>query len=209
MDYQYFTKLEERLELVTIGNRLAEYVHDNKISNVMFIDNSARPAYLALKHSWNKKYPDEKRPNIYFTNPDGYKLEYTFLDLIVEQFNETYSQLSKNSSLMLFDACMHKGATLRPILGVLKKAGYSNVVVGLAQPMDKNYSPDIDVVFTALKLTSCRDCEPFGREYAIRRPSSSSLLSVSNTFKNRNPYRKEAGLNLRKEIISIFEDTNL
>lgn len=70
--YEFFPEPEAREDIYRIGKRLAEYVWGQRIPNVVFLDRSARPAYLALREYWHTSYPDEKLPNIYFLNPKGF-----------------------------------------------------------------------------------------------------------------------------------------
>jgi len=135
MRYSHFTEKSMREEVLDIGNNLAEYMYTYGIQNIILMDRSARPAYLALKNSWRKNYPEAKCPNIYFTNPKGYNLFEKSIDKLATEFNNTYVKLAedKNASIMLFDVCMHDGHTLSPVIETVRKAGYNNLFVGLAQ----------------------------------------------------------------------------
>lgn len=70
-DNEFFNNGEKR-DLIHIGKKLAEYVHDQGIKRVAFIDTSARPAYVCLQESWRRIYPGEKMPEVYFLNPKAH-----------------------------------------------------------------------------------------------------------------------------------------
>lgn len=70
--YEMFPLIEERKEVVTICNKVVEYLHDNQILNLALIDRSARPVYVGVLKLWKKKYPEEPSPHIYFFNPNGF-----------------------------------------------------------------------------------------------------------------------------------------
>lgn len=72
-EYEFFRSYGEREELVTILVRIVDYLHDNKIPNLVLVDRAARPAYGGIKYLWRKKYPQEYPRNIFFVNPSGFR----------------------------------------------------------------------------------------------------------------------------------------
>ncbi len=72
-EYQFkiFTNRREREEIKDISFSLARYLHENNIQTLVLIDVKARLAYLGLIRAWAQLYPHEKRPQIYFVNPEG------------------------------------------------------------------------------------------------------------------------------------------
>lgn len=72
-DYRFFETPESRKEIFEVGERLCEYMHDERIPNIAFMDRAARPAYLALREYWHYAYPEEQLPHIYFVSPKGFK----------------------------------------------------------------------------------------------------------------------------------------
>lgn len=72
-DYRFFETPESRREIFEVGERLCEYMHDENIPNIAFMDRAARPAYLALREYWHYAYPGEQMPHIYFVSPKGFK----------------------------------------------------------------------------------------------------------------------------------------
>jgi len=193
---------EMKEEIISIGNNLAKYLFQNDIHNVMFLDRSARPGYIALKGAWKKKFPNVPAPNIYFTNPEGYNTNNRSTKEIQEEFDRVYKRLAadKNAKIMLFDVCMHHGEALGPVFDFLKKAGYTQVVVGLAQPEDDRFFNKIPIKFLALKYPSASSCYPFSKDYLIEKNRTSVL-----SFVTKNQGDKEHSIQLRKELSSLFD----
>ena len=190
-------------DIIRIGNNLAKYLFKNKIKNIIFIDCSARPGYIALKETWKNKFPDRHLPNIYFTNPEGYNTNKRDIEEIVNKFNTTYKKLSSNKkeSIMIFDVCMHTGNTVKSILDVLKKAGYNNIFVGLAQKKCIEYSCFQKVNFVAVDYKPDRGCYPFSRDHIIEKSRRGNLVSsINDMFWNKN-----GSLILREELYSLFK----
>jgi hypothetical protein len=75
-DNEFFNR-GEKTDLVQIGKRLAEYLHDNNVRRIAFLDTSARPAYICLREAWKRLYPNEEVPEIYFINPTGFNTNET------------------------------------------------------------------------------------------------------------------------------------
>lgn len=201
MEYNHFTSKTKRMEVVKIGNILAQYLFDNEINNIIFADRSARPGYIALKKAWKNKFPNKPIPNIYFTNPEGYNTNNRNLEEIMNEFNKVYKKLSSNKTtkIMIFDVCMHTGDTLSSIFKALNKYGYNNVVAGLTQPKDSGYSCNVTIDFSALVYEPKGVCYPFMRDNMIEKNRNSILSS-----KNNNTGDKKESLQLRKEISSLF-----
>lgn len=196
---------EQREEIVKIADNLAGYLFNQKINNIIFLDRSARLGYLALIKSWRKLFPTIKCPDIYFTNPDGYNTQFEKKDVksIAKEFDRAYKKLAskKHEKIMLFDTCMHSGETLRPVLEVLKKAGYSKVLVGLTQPKDYFYRSGIKVNFSALKNQQSKCCYPFGRGELMTKMGDGLICSQRKDSEARKYFLK-----LRKELAEIYKD---
>ena len=71
--YIIFNDETSRREMVEVGRKVCEYVHDRGIQEIIFVDRSARPGYITVVENWKNMYPGEKPPNIYFMNPNGFK----------------------------------------------------------------------------------------------------------------------------------------
>ncbi|MBT6505796.1 hypothetical protein HOK68_03380, partial [Candidatus Woesearchaeota archaeon] len=175
---------------------------DNNINNIMLIDCSARPLYIAIRKLWKNKFPKLKQPQIYFTNPEAYQTSMSFEtqdhnNHYLKKFENTYKKLAKKKEekLLLFDMCAHTGDTLRPIINLLKYNEY-NVVVGIAQ---KNPLFE-EIVFDFIALNrECRlKCSPFGIEHMVSK-NGFKMLSSPNQNKGN-------AIQLRKQISKIIDE---
>jgi hypothetical protein len=178
---------------------------NQKVNSIIFLDRSARLGYLALIKSWRKLFSPIKCPDIYFTNPDGYNTQFGKKDIksIAKEFDKSYKKLAskKHEKIMLFDTCMHSGDTLRPVLEVLKKAGYSKLLIGLTQPKDYLYRSGIKVNFSALENSPSKACYPFGRGGLLTKMGDGLICSPRKDSEARKYF-----LELRKEIAEIYKD---
>jgi hypothetical protein len=232
---EFFPTLTEKKELVETCSALTVFLHDNKVSNLVLVDRSARPAYLGVSHLWRKNYPDEQIPAIYFVNPDSLKsgedlfqsgssglpkfIEMTFKDdeppliqqRIIDQmgksnddisteFSDAYPKLKSNNdqSVLVFDACIHSGDTIKPIKRTLEDIGYKKVLTGVVgNPRDES---DLKLDFVALTTEPLGFCRPFDKDRIIKKQLG-NILPVKNTNKNE----VDRSVRIRKEIISIFK----
>ncbi|MFA5175772.1 MAG: hypothetical protein WC413_00730 [Candidatus Nanoarchaeia archaeon] len=194
---------EQRNNIIQIGNNLAEYLYKNEIKNVVFVDRSARQGWIALKKSWEKKFPNIDSPKMYFINPRRCA-SHERIEEIVEEFNINYKRLSsdKNSKIMVFDVCFHTGKMLTDVVNILKKVGYTKIFTGLAQRKDKTFhkSKDYPINFIALDKW-LNNCYPFGGGGSGVKKTYDYLVSLRQS----DPNLKEYPLHLRKEISSLFE----
>lgn len=201
MNPQFFRTSQRVSDAIMIGRNLSNYIKREGVENVIFLDRSARPAYIPLKNAWKKKFPKLKLPNIYFTNNEGYNTNNRSVEEIVDEFDRTYSRLSsdKTSKILLFDVCIHSGSTLKPVLNVLEQAGYTEILVGLANPPHNSngnkHSPD----FVALRNGSDNLCYPFERDNMVRKNRTSVVSS-----RNNNEGDRLESTRLRKELSSFF-----
>lgn len=70
--YEYFWKPEKRQDIYQFSRGVTKYLHDEKIPNIILLDRSPRPFWVGIDEYWKENYKKEKRPNIYFMNPDGF-----------------------------------------------------------------------------------------------------------------------------------------
>jgi len=205
MQYKYLITQRMRKDVLDIGDKLATYMHDNNIENIMLMDRSARPTYLTLKNSWNKLYPRMKCPNIYFTNPQSYDLDDKPIEYLAKEFNKTYFRLAenKNASIMLFDVCMHRGNAIGPIIKTIKKAGYSNLIIGLTQPVSPSADgtmTSMSADFIAINHSLSSGCYPFRRDDLTRKHYSNYV----NLLSKPEPH-SERGVDIRREMNAVFK----
>lgn len=70
-NYEYFNDPIRRKDIYQFSKGVTEYLHSQKIPNLILIDRSPRPLWVGIDEYWKSHYKKEKRPNIYFVNPDG------------------------------------------------------------------------------------------------------------------------------------------
>lgn len=192
---------EEREEMVTLAEELTQYVYDEKIPNIVFLDSSARLAYIGLSRVWDKNFQKEEKPNIYFLNPSGFPTNSWGMKKAVKSFRKSHTDLAKKTEekVMILDTCYHTGKTAKRVLTGFNAAGFNEVYFGLMtqKPADCRY----DVGFEAQRHYDVSSCYPFGIEYLIDRKSGGIISKVAKQSSDRNEGRE-----LRKEIHQIFTD---
>lgn len=88
-----FSQSEQR-DLLKIGYRLAEYLYDQKISRIVFLDAGARNAYQVLINAWIRRYPNSPHPDIYFINPHGFHTAESLSDTMPPWGQSRHDQLA-------------------------------------------------------------------------------------------------------------------
>ncbi|MFZ5954926.1 MAG: hypothetical protein ACOYT4_00725 [Nanoarchaeota archaeon] len=207
MKYKYLASSEARNEIRAISNNLAEYLHENQIKSIIFLDRSARLGYIGLRYAWSDLYPNEKCPDVYFTNPEVYKRN---RKIAIKEFDGKYKRLAKNkeSKIMLFDTYICTGDTIYSVKKVMNKTGYKNIELGISKPK----SPNILAVlarkikfqdktnFHALNYIPNYMCCPFGKDSMVEKSKNKIFSSRTKSMINR-----KKSLELRAEIKDIFE----
>lgn len=94
-NYEYFNDPIRRKDIYEFSKGVTKYLHDKKIPNIILIDRSPRPLWVGIDEYWKNHYKKEKRPNIYFVNPEGLNVA----DKVSSKINMTIDQL-------LFDRLM-------------------------------------------------------------------------------------------------------
>lgn len=224
--YDFFPSPESRQELYMIGRRMSEYVRKEGIGTVCFVDRSARPAYLALTEYWNSEYPDEKKPDIRFINPKGCiaiedviegRVDFISVALndelkdgvpegllsirsgyeIVDEIrNGLEKSEHKDDPILLFDACIHSGLTLAPVIASFYQAGVNpdSLRIGTVSTEDLKstiISPD----FVVMKKRPEGVCYPFGRDAMVQK-----LYGSVTSERNQNSADVNASVRIREEI---------
>jgi len=71
--YEYFGNEHKRHDIYEFSKELSIYLQENSIKNIIFLDRSARPAWVGVDEYWNQHHkPDTPKPGFYFVNPDGF-----------------------------------------------------------------------------------------------------------------------------------------
>lgn len=92
-EFLFLESEQGRKEIFEITRRLFEYIEQNNIKNVVFVDRAARPAYIALREYWKQLHPQENPPfKIYFANPKGFMTE-DFLKRKHPQYNKPLAEV--------------------------------------------------------------------------------------------------------------------
>lgn len=149
-----------------LTKKAASFIRDNQFEDVVILDRSARPFATALTTYWNLAYSDQKKPNIYFINPEAFKEEKSS-DELVEQFKEEHRFLFKNKDkpTFVFDLCAHEGTTLEQTITGMEKAGFSDLSIGLAfDDRPDELQRELPVDFAYAQGRDQIDCNLFGTE---------------------------------------------
>ena len=157
--------------------------------------------HMALRIAWKSKYPQERMPETYFTNPQGHYTADRFAWTINNEFRSTYTGLvaDRDAPVLLFDTCMHNGRRMGAVMQTLERLKFRNVLVGIAQPVDKDDEPNIKPDFVALKEQAAYGCRPFGDETSIRKGKNVLSIMVED-------YEEmEEARSLRRRITETFE----
>lgn len=147
---------------------LANYLKTEKISNVMFLDNSARQAYVGLKEAWKKIDDEERCPNIYFINPEALRDDGDF-EFYKEEFLNNYKNLNPEETLLLYDACIHTGGSMFNTKEFFKYLGFKDIRVAVTSTNErfpKNKYDQLDLICLDHRATA--GCRPFGRSEYIK-----------------------------------------
>jgi len=216
IEYTDFPTPEERHDIYEFSKELSRYLHDEQIPNVMFLDRSARPAWVGLDEYWKTAYPQEKRPDIYFINPDGLipqnrdttvnlggviivisndlNNDEFARELKGRQFQEKYTRLEgqKDQPIAVFDTCMHFGSTATISMEFLRKNGFKDVRLVIAD--NERVSPfapipDASLYGKAKRIT----CYPFGQ----------GASGVKKTGEVSSSYDEDAD---REKVVRVREE---
>ena len=100
--------------------------------------------------------------------------------------------------IVVFDTCAHSGKTMRPVLDLLHKVGFSDVRVVTANEPDaySGLEPDA-VIDTFIRIGSCN---PFGTNSLVQKGND----IVSN--RNNDSEDQEEGNLVRREIREIMRN---
>ncbi|MEI6352356.1 MAG: hypothetical protein WCO35_00240 [Candidatus Nomurabacteria bacterium] len=215
-DYKYFTNKENRKNIYEFGKGVTEYLHKEKITNLILLDRSPRPLWVAVDEYWKTNYKEEKRPDIYFINPDAFnnlnssgmesffkKLIYSLSDTseneeLNEEFDSIYKKLGneKDKPLAIFDNCIHSGDTIEPVIDFLKDYGFKDIRILIGDTSANFSSVNIDKYCTdnAIGL-----CSVFGKDFGIYKDNE--ILSKYYPTANRDRVVQS-----RKEVRQIIRD---
>lgn len=226
--YAFFQVEESRDDLFEFVRSIAEYLHDNKIPNLVIVDRSSRPLYIGVIEYWRSKYPNEKLPGMYFVNPKGFKyqemLNSSDLDKVLQsayakddaiesshdvrnkqdvlnEFQETYDRLlaDKDKPVLVFDSCIHSGDTLLPVKKIMESSGFKNIIVGSINPV--GWGSRVRTDFSVTNKEPEKGCYPFDKDRMIEK-----VFEHVYSRKTDDPQKRQLSIELRQEIKRIIEE---
>ena len=227
-NYTFFTSELARHELFDYSKSISEYIRSEKIPNLVVIDRSARPMYTGVVEYFKSKYPNEKRPNIYFMNPKGFKAKEDLTneeideildsckkkkdiqesakkirskEKILQELEDVYKNLmhDKDKPLLVFDTCIHSGDSLDSVKKTLIQSGFSDIRIGAVQPSKVNARVTTD--YYATQEIPQKECVPFGKDYMVHKTFNHVYSVVT-----KDALERESSVELRKEIKKIMTD---
>lgn len=227
--YDIFRSPKERRDLYLVGRNMSEYVREEGVKAVYFMDRSARPAHVAMKTYWNIYFPESPIPHIGFLNPRGFvsqedvdkgivfPMTYTFNDRSAQNSREALEDIRPESEIvndlrgeliakdlhdqliLLFDTCVHSGESVRPMIDKFRKAGADNVKFGVVSA-NENMS-GIRPDFTVMDKAPTAVCYPFGRD-----PLTTKIYGDIHNASNVTPRNSQYARLLREEIKMAVEE---
>jgi hypothetical protein len=186
-------------DIYEASKNLADYLSKEKIINVIFLDNSARQAYIGLKEIWKKEHTNETEPGIYFINPKPLQVESDY-EILAEEFSKKYKNIDKTQTLLIYDVCYHTGDTIFSVKDFFAQMGFSDIRIAITS-VEADLRTDItnSIDFICLDERAKLGCHPFGRPSYIR--AKDSIVSKANV----NPFSSEKGKMEHEKIKSAFK----
>ena len=208
----FLNTTEAKEDVFEASYRLANYLKQEKINNVMFLDNSARQASVGLQEAWKEVGENEKAPNIYFINPEEFVnsiivgspffINNDDLEELSDKFASIFKNINKEDPILLYDSCIHSGISLFSVEYFLKRIGFSNVKLGVTS-VGEGFSEEkrkkIDLV--CLESGAALGCRPFGHPSYIS-DNPGEIISKAN---RTSPNSFEKGKMERDKIRSLFK----
>lgn len=194
---------QEREDVFTASFNLAKYLKEQKIANVMFLDKSARQAYVGLKAAWEKITDSSQPLNLYFINPQDLREEDNF-SYYEKEFRRVYKNINPEEPLLLYDACVHNGETLLATQKFFNYLGFRKVHLAVT-----SVGPDVSQAVVEQLALICLDkpavagCHPFGHPWYIEHDSGRILSKKVDSKTQRQRAKTEKG-----RIKDVF-DNNL
>lgn len=141
-----------------ITHKISEYCYENNIKDIILIDRSARLAYIGIKEYYTHKYWDQKRPNIYFINPEKIIRDDDLKCQFINKFKNTNMINNKKDPILVFDTCMHTWNTMLDVITFLWDIWFTNIK-GWVWHTKGSYLMDVDL--TICKWWLVNHCYPF------------------------------------------------
>lgn len=167
------------------SENLANYISQEGVKNVFFLDNSARQAYVGLKEIWKKEHASEEEPGIYFINPEPLKYAQDF-DELAEEFAKKFHYVEKHEKLLIYDVCVHTANTILNTQEFFNKMGFTDVkiaITSVSEDCSLENKAKIDLI--CLNDRAKAGCQPYGKPSYIQK-SGAMISNVSINEKSRH-----------------------
>jgi hypothetical protein len=208
--FKVFADEMNRDEIIQTSLSLARYMHEKAIPTLLLVDSRARGAYLPFIHAWRRMYPNDARPEIYFVSPsekiDDTDCNATFPTAILSEFLSGHRHLAsrRDRPVLVYDTCMHRGATMKRVTKLLESAGFDKVLVGVVSDSCYRDSTGIKPAFVATE-NPFSSCVPFGHSNASMVLRNFSILSKLTRIREHF----ETGVTARKEMSTMLKEAEI
>lgn len=206
-EYTFFKPAESRRELFDIAKKLSDYLDERQIATLVLIDTAARPLAAALNAFRGGETSNKVK--IFFLDPAQYQFgragwprsELSRADKMEKSLG---NYADKKSPLLVVDTCAHTGKTLTPVLESLKRAGFTNVKIGLVTAPEEKSVVKADLLLTDKPSRDYEWDEQFGGTDPM--VSSRDWHCDKGYSKRSDEKNMSQGVMLRREIKKIIEE---
>jgi hypothetical protein len=203
--YKFFGP-RKRSEIFQFCQTTAEYIDENAISAVAFLDRSARPMWIGLNEYWKKFYGDKPAPATFFVNPKGFRNGEVNRERI--EAEHPYLAEHKDEAVLLIDACIHSGRSMKSVKQGLEKGGFTDVRVGVAN--DSGDTSDVHLDLVMQKELPEGLCYPFGTRFIRGEVRKGDQLHSKARRGHKRQSRRTAQVRHEiKRIINEYGDGNV
>lgn len=206
---------EEQFEadLYAANAALGEYCIDEQIDDVVFMDRSARSIWNTLSEYLNLAHPDERKPRFHFISPDvinalggnrsanvGQKALAAIANgrnrrMARKEFAFTDNDLlnRQDARVLIMDACVHTGQSLKAAKQFLNHLGISDVKTGAFTVDSRGRSLLVDLDFSFTDDEYMLGCRPYGNDPGLRKAESIYVRSTGYPGHDRERHEVRQG----------------
>ncbi|MDO8537423.1 MAG: hypothetical protein Q7S21_00900 [archaeon] len=135
------------------ANKVAQFIHDNHIQNVIVLGYSGQIGVYAIKLAWKRLYPKTPLPHFDAIGDFASRVNYKrwlgekekIMSDLKKQRSTIFSLQRKNQSTLLFDVFARTGETMQLFSRIFQEEGFANIHTGLMFQSD--YSNQIGQKF--------------------------------------------------------------
>lgn len=209
MEYRYFGEKRSREELLQICASTADYIDREGVVSVVLMDRGARLAGVGLHEYYRTHRLTTTPPRIFYVNPYGFQTgddswrSQSTESVIAEELAAGFPLLCRDrvSPVLLFDACIHTGCTIKPVWRELRRCGFADVRVGAAHA-DVYEVRGMRIDLSALPTRPYEGCCPFNYCSSVTKEYGS--LKVKRNGPGMADLRHS--LAVRREISAIMQE---